>query len=74
MPMHRTIAIVFAALLPGCVAFAQQAPSSNGTDDKTIYLNVVVAGKSGPPVSGLTQQDFTLLDNKAPAPSHRSKP
>ena len=69
MAMHRTAAIVFAALLPGCVAaLAQQGPSPTGTDDKTIYLNVVVAGKSGPPVSGLTQQDFTLLDNKAPRP------
>jgi VWFA-related protein len=69
MPTHRTIAIVFAALLPGCVAaLAQQAPLPNGTDDKTIYLNVGVAGKSGPSVSGLTQQDFTLFDNKAPRP------
>ncbi|MGA7339635.1 MAG: VWA domain-containing protein [Terracidiphilus sp.] len=67
--MHRTIAILFAAWLPGCVAaLAQQVPSPSGTDDKTIHLNVVVAGKSGSPVSGLTQQDFTLLDNKAPRP------
>lgn len=31
-----------------------------------IYLNVVVTHKSGPPVSGLQQQDFTVLDNKQP--------
>jgi VWFA-related protein len=31
-----------------------------------IYLDVVVTPKSGPPVAGLQQQDFTLLDNKAP--------
>jgi VWFA-related protein len=31
-----------------------------------IYLDVVVTAKSGPPVAGLSQQDFTLLDNKAP--------
>jgi VWFA-related protein len=31
-----------------------------------IYLDVVVTAKSGPPVAGLQQQDFTLLDNKAP--------
>ena len=67
--MHRTIAVVFTALLPGCVAgLALQAHSPNGTDEQIIHLNVVVAGKSGPPVSGLTQQDFTLLDNKAPRP------
>jgi len=31
-----------------------------------IYLDVVVTRKSGPPVSGLEQQDFTLIDNKLP--------
>jgi VWFA-related protein len=31
-----------------------------------INLDVVVAPKSGPPVSGLQQQDFTVLDNKVP--------
>jgi VWFA-related protein len=36
-------------------AFAQQ-----------MTLDVVVTDKSGKPVGGLTQQDFTLLDNKAP--------
>ena len=33
-----------------------------------IYLDVVVTPKSGPPVSGLQQQDFTLIDNKTPRP------
>lgn len=33
-----------------------------------IYLDVVVTEKSGPPVSGLQQQDFTLLDNKITRP------
>ena len=31
-----------------------------------LYLDVVVTGKSGAPVTGLQQQDFTLLDNKTP--------
>jgi hypothetical protein len=31
-----------------------------------IYLDVVVTPTSGPPVSGLHQQDFTLLDNNVP--------
>jgi VWFA-related protein len=31
-----------------------------------VYLDVVVSPKSGPPVSNLQQQDFTLLDNKSP--------
>jgi VWFA-related protein len=31
-----------------------------------IYLDVVVSPTSGPPVSGLQQQDFTILDNSMP--------
>jgi VWFA-related protein len=34
--------------------------------DHTIALDVVVTDKSGRPVPGLQQQDFTLLDNKQP--------
>jgi VWFA-related protein len=44
-------------------AFAQ-APAA-GTD-RQITLDVVVTAKSGKPVSGLGQQDFTLLDNNHP--------
>jgi VWFA-related protein len=42
--------------------FSQSEPS-----DHRIALDVVVTDKSGKPVSGLQQQDFTLLDNKQPA-------
>ena len=31
-----------------------------------IYLDVVVSTTSGPPVNGLQQQDFTILDNNVP--------
>ena len=34
--------------------------------DRQMTLDVVVTDKSGKPVSGLQQQDFTLLDNKQP--------
>jgi VWFA-related protein len=34
--------------------------------ESTIRLDVVVNDKSGKPVSGLEQKDFTLLDNKLP--------
>jgi VWFA-related protein len=44
------------------------APASPTTAPKTIALDVVVTPKSGPPAAGLTQQDFTLLDNGAPQP------
>jgi hypothetical protein len=36
------------------------------TQPGRIYLDIVVTQKSGPPVPGLQQQDFTLLDSKAP--------
>jgi VWFA-related protein len=43
-------------------AFAQQNAGLN----HIITLDVVVADKAGKPVSGLDEQDFTLLDNKQP--------
>jgi VWFA-related protein len=45
---------------------AQQSSTSSQRENGRIYLDVVVTPKSGPPVAGLEQQDFTLLDNKAP--------
>lgn len=36
--------------------------------DSRIFLDVVVSGTSGAPVSNLQQQDFTILDNKLPQP------
>jgi VWFA-related protein len=41
----------------------QQRPASG-----PITLNVVVTDKKGEPISGLKQEDFTLLDDKQPAP------
>lgn len=47
---------------------AQQAPAA-AAGAQTIHLNVVVVPpKAGAPVTGLSQGDFTLLDNKAPRP------
>jgi VWFA-related protein len=45
-------------------AQAPSPPAQLGSD--MINLDVVVTPKSGPPVSGLQQQDFTVLDNKVP--------
>jgi VWFA-related protein len=50
---------------------AQVAPSANvvspaSADDHRVWLDVVVTDKAGNPVSGLQQQDFTLLDDKQP--------
>jgi VWFA-related protein len=42
-------------------------PPSPAPNDM-IHLDVVVVPKSGPPLSGLQQQDFTVLDNKKERP------
>ena len=58
-------------------AFAQDRPTLPASDQMAstpadphadIHLDVVVTGKSGPPVANLPQSAFTLLDNKAPLP------
>lgn len=54
----------FAAFAPPTLAQQSATPSAPGGNQ--IDLNVVVAGKSGSPVTGLQQQDFTILDNKIP--------
>jgi VWFA-related protein len=54
----RASCIFLACFLP-VSGFAQLA-------DRHITLDVVVTDKSGKPVSGLQEQDFTLLDNKQP--------
>jgi VWFA-related protein len=46
-----------------CTGSAQVPPTAS---DRHITLDVVVTDKSGKPVTGLGQQDFTLLDNKQP--------
>jgi VWFA-related protein len=49
---------------PQISAGQYHAPTFPG--DGKIHLDVVVTPNSGPPVSGLQQQDFTVLDNKVP--------
>jgi VWFA-related protein len=64
----RSTAFLLSALLT-VGAFSQQtAPPPGGLNDKAIELDVVVTPKSGPPVTGLEQKDFTVLDNKAQQP------
>ena len=48
------------------LAFAQAAAVPAPAADGRITLDVVVNDKSGTPVAGLQQQDFTLFDNKLP--------
>src|ERR1700691_1212248 len=54
------------SLVCTAAAAAQQSTPRAQAGPGKVYLDVVVAPKSGPPVTGLQQQDFTLLDNKAP--------
>lgn len=52
------------ALVCAAAASGWQDAARSGTG--RIYLDAVVSAKSGPPVTGLQQQDFALLDNKSP--------
>jgi VWFA-related protein len=45
---------------------SQTATQSSGSRNHQITLDVVVTNKPGKPQTDLQQQDFTLLDNKAP--------
>ena len=45
---------------------AQESSPLTPPDNSAMFLDVVVTPKSGPPVSGLQQEDFTVLDNKFP--------
>lgn len=66
MVFNARVFFVLAGLICVSTAAAQQStpPTRPGTD--RIDLDVVVTAKSGPPIAGLQQQDFTVLDNKAP--------
>ncbi len=50
---------------PPVLSPAERATASS-SPDRHITLDVVVTDKSGKPVAGLQQQDFTLLDDKQP--------
>jgi VWFA-related protein len=64
---HFALVILVTVLCTGAVAAAQESGTApQPAADRKIYLDVVVGPKSGAPVAGLQQQDFTLLDNKSP--------
>lgn len=67
MYIRMRICVVLTGLLPGMViASAQQISPAAHITSRSIRLNVIVSPKSGSPVTGLREQDFTLLDNKSP--------
>jgi VWFA-related protein len=59
------LVFLLALLSTAALSNPQQSPRSK-PGGSPMYLDVVVTRKSGPPVSGLEQQDFTLIDNKLP--------
>jgi VWFA-related protein len=72
--LSGTGAVLLSLISISSSAFAQQAfvssPPANvaaSTDSNAIKFDVVVTDKSGKPVAGLQQSDFTILDNKHPA-------
>lgn len=58
--------LVVALLCTVGVSAQPQAPPDRHAGAGSVVLDVVVTPKSGPPVGGIEQKDFTLLDNKVP--------
>jgi VWFA-related protein len=58
----------FAIVLLSLAVWVAAAPAQQTPPPNRITLDVVVTPKSGAPVSGLGQQDFTILVNKAAQP------
>jgi VWFA-related protein len=67
MHIQARLAALFLLLSFSTAAFTQQPPQPAPAQDGQIHLDVVVTPKSGPPVTGLEQRDFTITDNKVPA-------
>jgi VWFA-related protein len=63
---HLSLLVLVSVLWTAGTYGQQNIPANAGND--RIHLDVVVTPKSGAPVSGLAQQDFTLLDNKVQRP------
>ena len=61
-----TLACVLAIAASLFTTNAQEAASPQAPG--TVRLDVVVAHKNGPPVAGLEQKDFTIIDNKHTQP------
>src|ERR1700689_733831 len=62
----RLSCLLLVTLLCTAGARAQLSSAPAPRADGKIHLDVVVTAKSRPPVADLQQQDFTIVDNKAP--------
>jgi VWFA-related protein len=68
LPARLTFAFSVLGFCAVSITAQQTTPPSAKLAADFVYLDVVVTPKSGPPISGLQQQDFTVLDNKSPVP------
>lgn len=59
--------LLLVGLFSAAPAFSEQNAPATQTP-KSIHLDVVVTPRSGTPVAGLKQQDFSVLDNKVSQP------
>jgi VWFA-related protein len=63
---HLFLIVALLALTQSVAEAQQSAPQADST--RSIHLDVVVSHKNGPPVVGLSQKDFTVIDNKQTQP------
>ena len=69
MTTAKAVFTLFLMLSLGALcASAQQSLPAISLPSRGVTVNVVVDTKSGQPVTGLRQQDFTIFDNKTPRP------
>jgi VWFA-related protein len=68
MSIATRLAFALLGFLVGATALPAQPDPPAAAASNRIFLDVVVTPKSGPPVAGLQQGDFTVLDNKVAQP------
>ncbi len=68
MSASMRLAVALLGSLAAAAALPGQQASSPAQPSNRIVLDVVVTPRSGPPVAGLQQSDFTVLDNKVTRP------
>jgi VWFA-related protein len=66
--LQKFVPLIALALVCGGRSSGQEIPKARSSATPQIQLDVVVTPKSGPPVAGLGQQDFTVNDNKVGQP------
>ena len=64
----RICTVFLPSIFVAATVFAQQSAPPSNIPDNAIHLDVVVTPKSGAPIAGLRQQDFTVLDNNSTNP------